>query len=165
MKLVIVLIFSALNLKAQESIYSFDGNTENHLYAVTFSNKVDSVLETAMKFNGVRYKYAGADYNGMDCSGLVCTAFQSANVKLPRSSSAIAQYGEYVEADSLQSGDLMFFKGRSSSSIGHVAIVSKIKDGSIYILHATTSKGVIEEKLENNAYFLNRWLFNKRVIN
>lgn len=170
MKLIIVFSFMliALNINAQDSLYIIDGDTvmvTNESLTSSYSSKIDTVLFTAKKFNGVKYKYAGADYNGMDCSGFVCTAFQSAQIDLPRSSSAISKKGEYIEADHLQTGDLIFFKGRSSTSVGHVAIVSKIKDGAIYIMHSTSSRGVIEEKLEDNSYFLKRWLFNKRIIN
>lgn len=167
----LILITTSSVLFAQnsptDSIYILDGDTVfviNNSTIIKSPSKIKTILETAKQYHGVKYKYAGSDYNGMDCSGFICTAFQSADIHLPRSSSAIALEGEYVEADYLQTGDLIFFKGRSASSIGHVAMVSKIEDGSIYIVHATTSRGVIEEKLENNTYFLNRWLFNKRIV-
>ena len=150
---------------AQDSLYILDGDTIIVTEQKASSHKVNAIIGTAKKYFGVKYRYGGGDYNGMDCSGLICTAYESADINLPRSSSAIAQHGEYIEADYLQSGDLIFFKGRSSTSIGHVAMVSKIIDGKVYIVHATTSRGVIEEKLENNSYFMKRWLYNKRIIN
>lgn len=146
---------------AQDSLYIIPRDTQ--IVNTTNTSKIDQIINTALGYKGVRYSMGGMSYNGMDCSGLVCTAFKNANISLPHSSGSIASLGKYVEADYLQKGDLIFFQGRTSSSVGHVAIVSKIVDGLIYIVHSTTSRGVIEEILQNNAYFMNRWLFNKRI--
>ncbi|MCB0509744.1 MAG: C40 family peptidase [Bacteroidetes bacterium] len=126
----------------------------------------DSVLNQAFSYQGVPYKIGGMSQQGMDCSGLICKSFGALNLKLPHSSGELSKLGNYVEADSLQVGDLIFFKGRSMNtpSVGHVAMVSKLSNGFIYIIHATNSKGVIEEILQKNSYFMDRWLFNKRII-
>lgn len=156
------------SIVSQDSIYILDGDTilvKENGSSVTLPGPANQVVLKAKEFFGVPYRYGGTSHNGMDCSGLVSTSYEKIGIILPRTSYAIAQEGEYVEADSLQTGDLIFFKGRSSSSIGHVAIVSKIVEGAIFIVHATTSRGVIEEKLENNSYFMKRWLYNKRIIN
>ena len=160
--LTIILLFSLKISFTQDYDYAL---AENSKFQISNTGKLDSIVNKAQQFRGVKYKYGGTNYNGMDCSGLICTAFQSVNINLPRSSSAIAQKGEFIEADYLQVGDLMFFKGYSSNSIGHVAMVSKIIDGDVFIVHATTSRGVIEEKLANNDYFMKRWIYNKRIIN
>lgn len=125
---------------------------------------IQLVLETGSNYINTPYKYAGTSKNGMDCSGFVCTAYKGADIALPHSSGEIAKQGVYVTADNLQPGDLIFFKGRSSGSIGHVAMVSKIVDDLIYIIHATTSRGVMEEVLQHSDYFNKRWLFNKRIV-
>jgi len=159
--LTIVFLFLFISNYAQDYNYTL---SESSNFSALNYDKMKQVVEKAKQFYGVRYRYGGGDKNGMDCSGLICTAYNSIDVNLPRSSSAIAQQGEYIEVDYLQVGDLMFFQGSTSNSIGHVAMVSKIENGSIYIVHATTSRGVIEEKLENNSYFMKRWLYNKRII-
>jgi cell wall-associated NlpC family hydrolase len=149
------------SLSAQDSLFYLPIDTQ--IVNTSNTSKIDEIINTALGYKGVKYSMGGMGYSGMDCSGLVCTAFKNVDINLPHSSGSIADLGKYVEADYLQKGDLIFFQGRTSSSVGHVAIVSKIVDGLIYIVHATTSKGVIEEILQNNTYFMSRWLFNKRI--
>lgn len=125
---------------------------------------IQLILQTGSYYLNTPYRYSGTNENGLDCSGFICAAYIGANITLPHSSTEISKKGSYVSADNLQVGDLIFFKGRSSNSIGHVAMVSKIKDGLIYIMHATNSRGVIEEILQYSKYFNDRWLFNKRIL-
>lgn len=148
---------------SQDSIYISNLDT-TFFYSAIQLTKQDSIVDKALEYNGVRYAYGGMGRNGMDCSGLICLAFKNVNIEVPHGSSSLAQMGESIEADNLAKGDLIFFQGRSSNSIGHVAIVSKIVDGLIYIVHATSSRGVMEEILQYNDYFMKRWLFNKRLI-
>lgn len=121
----------------------------------------DSLLNITCQNIGSGYQYGASGMQYFDCSGLVNFHFNKKG--FPRSSREIAKLGEYVEADSLQIGDLIFFQGRSAKEIGHVAIVSHISGSDIYILHATTQKGVIEEILQHNEYFMKRWVLNKRI--
>ena len=127
------------------------------------SSIADDLVRTAFSFEGVNYKYGGMGRDGMDCSGLICRVFSDLNMKVPHSSASLSQLGEYVNADYLQRGDLLFFKGHSSNSVGHVAMVSKIVNGKIFMIHSSTSRGVIEEVLQDSEYFMKRWLFNKRI--
>jgi cell wall-associated NlpC family hydrolase len=138
----------------------------------TYSNPVkdfialsmaDSIVKTAFQYEGVSYRYGGMSFAGMDCSGFICKVFSEFNIIVPHSSYALSKLGDYIGADFLEKGDLIFFKGSSANSVGHVAMVSKIVDGLIYIIHASTSRGVIEEVLQHSDYFMNRWLFNRRL--
>ena len=131
---------------------------------MVYIGKFDSVINRALQFEGVNYRYGGMSENGVDCSGLVCIAYDHINIPLAHSSSIMDAMGMEVEADDLQIGDLIFFKGRTNNTVSHVAIVSKIVDGFIHIAHSTIRRGVIEEILQNNSYFMKRWLFNRRII-
>ena len=125
-------------------------------------NSNDSLVDLTCQKVGIAYKYGASGNDFFDCSGLVNYHFNKRG--FPRSSREIAKLGDYVEADSLQIGDLIFFQGRNAKEIGHVAIVSQISGNDIYIIHATTQKGVIEEVLQKNDYFMKRWVFNKRIV-
>ncbi|MCB9227172.1 MAG: C40 family peptidase [Chitinophagales bacterium] len=160
--LIVILCFSFFGVANSQQLDSIDYQHTNA--SILPDSTVKLILQTGNTYMNTPYKYAGTNKNGMDCSGFVCTAYKSANISLPHSSSEISKKGIYVTADNLQAGDLIFFKGRSNSTINHVAMVSKIKDGLIYIIHATTSKGVIEEVLQQSKYFNDRWLFNKRIV-
>lgn len=158
MRLVLLTLFllPSIFTHAQDSL-------QLKINADTLFSRSDSVVSHALNLKGIPYRYGGTNQSGLDCSGLVCLAFKSVDIKLPHSSNQLAYQGEAIIADSLKQGDLVFFKGSSGHSIGHVALVSRIIDGALYIIHSTSSQGVIEENLYDNAYFMNRWLFNRRI--
>ena len=73
-------------------------------------------------FEGSPYQWGGRTPWGVDCSGLVQTAFAAARgVMLPRDSSRQAEIGEPVAPDAVAPGDLLFFHGDDPSRITHVA--------------------------------------------
>ena len=69
-----------------------------------FKAKAISVAKSNL---GVKYKWAGNNPNGFDCSGLVTYSLGQAGVKLPRTASEIYNVGTKVT--SYQPGDLLFF--------------------------------------------------------
>jgi cell wall-associated NlpC family hydrolase len=76
-----------------------------------------SVVQIAMRYLGVPYRWGGASPSGFDCSGLVMYVFAQVGVSLPHSSYAQYGAGTPVSRDQLQPGDLVFFDG-----LGHVGI-------------------------------------------
>ena len=118
------------------------------------SKTADKLIDYAMKFEGVRYKYGGTDKKGMDCSGLVTTVFSSEDISLPRSSSDIALVGDWVDIKEVQKGDLLFFATNGKSrKISHVALVTKVNQGQIEFIHSSTSAGVIVSSLAEKYWF------------
>lgn len=109
------------------------------------------MLNTAFDYEGVRYRYGGMSRKGMDCSGLVMTAFGDTSVNLPRTSSEMAQVGERVRKAEAQTGDLIFFKTRGNR-ISHVGIITEVLDDEIKFIHSSTSKGVIVSSTKENYY-------------
>ncbi|MBU3012756.1 C40 family peptidase [Polaribacter vadi] len=106
--------------------------------------KADIVVANALKYKGVKYKYGGTTRKGMDCSGVVFVSFGAENIALPRSSRYMANEGNKVALGKVKKGDLLFFKiSRRSNQINHVGLVTEIKNGQIFFIHATTSRGVI----------------------
>ena len=63
-----------------------------------------------------------------------------------------------IAPDAIRPGDLVFF-GSSPNSINHVGIAS----GRDRMVHASTSRGVVEESFRENDYFRKRYLFARRV--
>ena len=125
------------------------------------SSSIDKVLETADSFVGVPYRYGGMSRKGVDCSGLVCKAYEAAGVRLPRSSRAQAGVGKSISMNRLQPGDLVFFSAkRSSQNITHVGIVSSVAGKEIEFIHASTSKGVRYDRLDEGYW---KPLFRKGV--
>ncbi len=101
------------------------------------------LINNAMNFLGVRYRGGGTTTAGMDCSGMVTAVFNLFEIKLPRSSNAMAQVGEKVEGDNIKKGDLIFFRTNGRSVINHVGVVIEKIGDEIKFIHSSTSKGVV----------------------
>jgi len=108
----------------------------------------DAVVETALTFTGVRYKYGGTTRKGMDCSGLLYTSFLENDMALPRTSQMLSEEGKKIKVTKVQKGDLLFFKTqRGKSKINHVGLVVDVQDEEVKFIHSTTSRGVIVSSL------------------
>ena len=112
------------------------------------------VVKNAEKYEGTRYKYGGTTKKGMDCSGLIYTAFKEADIALPRVSSAMATHGDWVDLKQVMVGDLLFFAtAKNSRKVNHVGLVTKATLGNVEFIHSSTSKGVITSKLEEKYWY------------
>ncbi len=124
--------------------------------AKTSSNKsVIRVVNYAKTFEGVRYKYGGTTKKGMDCSGLVYTAFKQENINLPRTTRDLSSSGNWIDVKDVQEGDLLFFATKKNSrSVNHVGIVTTARTGYVEFIHASTSKGVMISNLAERYWYL-----------
>lgn len=113
--------------------------------------KVKNILETAMKYQGVKYRFGGTNEFGMDCSGLVSSVYKENNILLPRASRDMAREGKEIPLESAKKGDLVFFVVRNKKNIiDHVGLITSIKDGKIHFMHATSAKGVIISSINDH---------------
>lgn len=105
------------------------------------------VIDAACEWLGVPYRYGGNSRSGVDCSGLVCMAFErGAGVTLPRTSIEQANYCKKISRAKAKPGDLVFFVSKKGGKrINHVAIYL----GENRVVHSTTSCGVIISSLED----------------
>ncbi|TXD51653.1 MULTISPECIES: C40 family peptidase [unclassified Polaribacter] len=111
-------------------------------------SKTDKIVANALKYKGVKYKFGGTTKRGMDCSGVIFVAFGKENVLLPRVSRDMAKRGKKVSLRKAKKGDLLFFKTQKSKrKINHVGLIMAVKNGQIWFIHATSSKGVIVSSL------------------
>lgn len=110
------------------------------------------MINNAMTFIGVRYRGGGTTSSGMDCSGMVTAVFNLFDMKLPRSSSEMAKYGEKIDTGSAQKGDLVFFKTNGRKSINHVGMIVEVIGDEIKFVHSSTSKGVIVSSTKEPYY-------------
>ena len=111
--------------------------------------KADLIINTALGYSGVRYKYGGTTSRGMDCSGLLYISFAEHDVQLPRVSYLMAREGKEIRLREVNKGDLLFFKTQKRSKrINHVGLVVAIDGSEIQFIHATSSRGVIVSSLE-----------------
>ena len=85
-------------------------------------------VTVASRFEGVPYLWGGRSALGLDCSGLMQTAFAACGIDLPRDSDQQEACGvEVAGVDDLKAGDLVFWKG-------HVGIMRDAKT----LLHANS---------------------------
>ena len=73
------------------------------------SSEIKDIIKVAKKFKGVPYRTGGMDKQGMDCSGLLFTAYASNDFSIPRVSSDQAKFGEEIKLKDIQLGDWIFF--------------------------------------------------------
>jgi len=93
-----------------------------------------SIVTTASRYLGTRYRFGGTKPGAFDCSGFVRYVFARHGVALPRTASEQSAEGHsiVVGVDSLRVGDLLFFRTRRGRA-SHVAIYA----GDGRIIHAS----------------------------
>lgn len=123
----------------------------------------DQILNIAYDYQGVRYRFGGTSRKGIDCSGLVITAFGDTDITLPRNSSDMAQRGEKIHKDEAQKGDLIFFRTGRSNRISHVGIITEVLTDEIKFIHSSTTKGVIISSTKED-YYNRRFVQINRVV-
>ena len=128
------------------------------------NSTANSIINHAVSFEGVRYKYGGTTKKGMDCSGLIYVSFKKENIDLPRMSRDMAKRGTKIKIVNVKEGDLLFFKtSKSRNVINHVGLVTKVNEESIRFIHATTSKGVLTSSLSER-YWKNAFVEARRFL-
>ncbi len=120
--------------------------------------QASNLVETALRYRGVRYRYAGTTTRGMDCSGLVSRVLNSNGIAAPHNSRALYRLGKSVAKASLRSGDLVFFSTRGRG-ISHVGIY--IGDGKF--VHASSGQGRVRVDTLMDGYYSRRYVGARRV--
>jgi cell wall-associated NlpC family hydrolase len=153
----------------EETFYSVDSpkyNYNEELSTATGTSEEDlmsRITKYAQDFLGTGYKYGGTGPDGMDCSGLVLTAFSMEEIQLPRTSREMATMGDKIALSQVSSGDLLFFQTNPrKSSITHVGLVVEVLDQNIHFIHSTTSQGVIISSLTEK-YWQDHFVMARRI--
>jgi len=122
------------------------------------STQMEDMIEEAI---GSPYKSGGTTVKGFDCSGFTTFIFDQMGIELPRTSKSQADSGTKVEKSELKQGDLVFFDtaGNNNGVVTHVGIY--VGDGSF--VHASTSRGVVTDKL-SSSYYAKRYVTARRVM-
>lgn len=125
------------------------------LFILFFSNLKsqiipDSVNKFIKEWIDVPYKFGGTTKRGIDCSKLTQNFYKYVlNDTLPRVTWQQWQVTKRVSKDSLQMGDLVFFKSRKSPSGWHVGIY--LADN-LFFHAANRRDGVKVSSLEESYY-------------
>lgn len=149
-------------------IFSLPLSAQTSTSADSTSVTGHDIVKVAMKYIGVPYRSGRMNPKvGFDCSGFTTYVFKKENIQLTRSSRS--QFTEGVEVSSctdLQKGDLVFFGGSrsSSSSIGHVGIVTDVNPstGTFSFIHA--SRTGIRISSSDEPYYAKRYVGARRIL-
>ena len=92
---------------------------------VKHPERIEAVIAEASKMMGTPYVWSGITKEGIDCSGLVYTAFKAVNIQMPRDADQQYLVGRLVgtrwHRSGLHRGDTLYFLGRRGT-IHHTAI-------------------------------------------
>lgn len=134
---------------------TFAGNTE--AASTVASNEI---VSSAKNLIGIKYRYGGTTKSGFDCSGFIGYIYKNNGVNLPRTAAGMYSTGTSVKKANLAVGDLVFFN-TSGKGVSHVGMYI----GSGKFIHASTSKGVRVDKLNDPYYWGNKYVGAKKVAN
>ena len=112
---------------------------------------------------GYKYVYCGTSPStGFDCSGFTYYVYKHFGYTLSRSSVSQATNGTKVEKKDLQPGDLVIYKNKSLTRIGHVGIYI----GDNKMIHASEpGVGVIITDIDSKAHkYPQRYVMGRRII-
>jgi len=124
--------------------------------AAEFSPEENALLQKAYGLLGIRYRFGGNGYAGIDCSAFVKKVFASQN--LPRTAREQYVLGESVPAEELQKGDLLFFQTYADFP-SHVGIYI----GNRLMIHASSQGRRVMISRMDTDYFNSRFLGARRI--
>lgn len=148
-------IITIFSLTVVLAMGTFAGNTE-----AASSVASNEIVSSAKNLIGIKYRYGGTTKAGFDCSGFVGYIYKNQGVNLSRTAAGIYSTGTAVKKANLVVGDLVFFN-TSGKGVSHVGMYI----GSGKFIHASTSKGVRMDKLDDPYYWGNKYVGAKRVAN
>ena len=117
-----------------------------------------AIASTALRLQGVPYRFGGDDPSGFDCSGLVQYVFERHGIRVPRVVRDQFEAGVPVADDRFQPGDLVFFRTKGRG-VTHVGIVV----GADRFVHAPTERGVVRTESLASDYWGGRLIGGRRV--
>lgn len=87
------------------------------------------VAAVAQQYQGVPYRYGGADPSGFDCSGFVMFVYAQFGVSLPHSVSGSAAVGTAISRDAALPGDIVILPGHSGIYLGNGMFIDAPSEG------------------------------------
>ncbi|MFR9070110.1 MAG: NlpC/P60 family protein, partial [Paraclostridium sp.] len=135
-------------------------SSSNEGESTNSSSQADRVINLAKQQLGKSYVWGAEGPNTFDCSGFTQYVFKNAaSINLPRVSREQSKFGQYVNKNNLQKGDLIFFDTDKDGSVNHVGIYI----GNNEFIHASSGgKKVIISQL--NGYYSSVYTNARRVL-
>ncbi len=103
---------------------------------------------------GIRYKYGGnTPREGFDCSGFVKYLYNDQGLDIHRVSRDQAKQGQQIDPARAKPGDLVFYRRGANQPVFHVSMIVDARPGEIWVIHPTSSRGVIRENILASSYW------------
>ncbi len=128
-----------------DSVYEFAGGSPaNSTAGPTYSGgQMSDAINTAMTMLGTPYVWGGEDASGVDCSGLIYYAYNSAGIDMPRYRAIdYGRMGTAVSLDQAMPGDIVYTDNPNTDT-DHVGIY--LGDGKMIVAPTTGQLVKIDE--------------------
>jgi cell wall-associated NlpC family hydrolase len=170
--LLIVLSFLLTSCDALKPISSDNGPTPlptptpspDPLPESTTSELRQDIVLFAKKQLGSDYKYAGRTPKGFDCSGFTHYVMRKFEVDLTPVSRVQEGEGRTISVKDAQPGDLIFFRREKSGNVFHVALVVDHNRDGLFVIHSTSSRGVVIDNIYENSYWKSKHATARDVL-
>jgi len=125
------------------------------------NNILSNIEKTAKSLLGTDYQYGANGPYQYDCSSFTKHVFAKQGINIPRVSRDQAQRGQYIQAQQLQKGDLVFFDSKKSTKVSHVGIYLGRGD----FIHASSAQDKVTISNLNSNYYSKHFKWGRRVTN
>ncbi len=89
------------------------------------------VAAVAQQYQGVPYRFGGADPSGFDCSGLVMFVYAQFGISLPHSVSGIEASGTRIDPAAALPGDIITMSGHNGIYLGNGMFIDAPSEGRV----------------------------------
>ncbi len=134
-----------------------------------YSNKDETQLRNnitsfAKKHVGVKYRYGGKSPTGFDCSGFTTYVLRNFDVPVSGPSASQEHLGKKTAKGNAQPGDLVFFRKSKAGKVFHVAMVYSNNGGDLRLIHSTSSRGVVVDKVSESSFWRSKVMTFRDVV-
>ena len=127
-----------------------EANTKKIEKEILFRN---DIVEEAEEYLGTHYRSAGKSPKGFDCSGFVYYIMKEHDISMNSSSATQEKQGVRISKKEAKPGDLVFFRRSPGGRVFHVAMVYENDKTGMTLIHSTSGRGVVIDKLEESDYW------------
>ena len=123
------------------------------------------IVQYAKKYEGTKYKYAGRSPKGFDCSGFTHYVMDEFGIAITPVSRVQETEGKVISLKQAKAGDLIFFRKTKAGKVFHVSLVVANTSDGLYVIHSTSSRGVVIDNITQNSYWNKKIATARDVIN